>query len=382
MIVSAQRLTSINEYYFSKKLREIEALKEAGVSILNLGIGSPDLPASPEVIKALNKALDAVNITQYQSYQGVLPLREAMRHFYQKHYSVTLNPLDEMLPLMGSKEGIMHISMAFLNPGDHVLIPNPGYPTYSSVTNLVGAIPVYYNLSEDQDWLPNLEELEQQDLSNVKLMWLNYPHMPTGAKINLNQWKQLVDFGKRHHILLVNDNPYSFILNDTPTSILAVEGAKEVALELNSLSKTFNISGMRVGVVLGHETYINAILRVKSQMDSGMFLGIQYSAIAALKLGDDWFTALNQEYQNRRNLVWEIADLLNCTYQKNTAGLFVWAKLPNQLNGVDFADELLYTYGIFITPGSVFGTEGKNYIRLSLCASEKVLKEVIDRLKN
>lgn len=382
MIQTAQRLANVNEYYFSKKLREIQEMKDAGVAVLNLGIGSPDLPASPEVFIALNQALTENNCTQYQSYQGILPLRNAMQQFYQKHFKVTLNSGSEILPLMGSKEGIMHISLAFLNLGDEVLIPNPGYPTYTAVTNLVGAVPVYYNLSETNNWLPNFEELEQQDLSKVKLMWLNYPHMPTGATIKIEQWQQLIEFGKKHQILLINDNPYSFILNDNPSSILEVEGAKEIALELNSLSKTFNISGMRVGMVLGDELYIKAILQVKSQMDSGMFLGIQHSAIAALNLSDDWYKTQNTEYEKRRNLVWEIATLLNCTFQKNAVGLFVWAKLPNNLNGIDFTDDLLNNYGIFITPGSVFGSAGEQYIRISLCASEEVLKEVINRLKN
>lgn len=380
MIPTAQRLLSVNEYYFSKKLREVQELRESGVSVLNLGIGSPDIPASSAVMKGLTNALDAAQITQYQSYQGIRELREAIQHFYVNKFQVNLNPSTEILPLMGSKEGIMHISMAFLNPDDQVLIPNPGYPTYTSVTKLIGAKPIFYKLNERNHWLPDLEELEQLDLSKVKLMWLNYPHMPTGAKITVEQWQQILDFGKKHHILLVNDNPYSFILNDNPNSILEVNGAKDIAIELNSLSKTFNISGMRVGMVLGNETYIKAILQVKSQMDSGMFLGIQHSAIAALNLGNEWYTSLNAEYEKRRSLVWNIADKLNCTYQKESAGLFVWAKLPNNQKGNEFTDELLYTKGIFITPGSVFGSAGEQYIRISLCASEEVLNQVINRL--
>ncbi|MBS3994138.1 MAG: aminotransferase class I/II-fold pyridoxal phosphate-dependent enzyme [Bacteroidetes bacterium] len=382
MIQTARRLVNVQEYYFSKKLREIQVLKEAGASILNLGIGSPDLKAASAVFDSLKNALQEDQITQYQSYQGISSLREAIQQFYKKHFNVSLNPTTEILPLMGSKEGIMHISMAFLNQGDEVLIPNPGYPTYTSVTNLIGAKPLLYELSERNDWLPDIKTLEQLDLSKVKLMWLNYPHMPTGARITTEQWKPLIDFGKKHGILLVNDNPYSFILNDAPNSILAIEEAKEIALELNSLSKTFNIAGMRVGMVLGAERYIHAILQVKSQMDSGMFLGIQHGAIAALQLDDAWFHALNDTYGKRRKLVWQIADCLQCTYQKETAGLFVWAKLPHNFDDLEFTDNLLNKFGVFIAPGSIFGSAGRAYIRLSLCASEEVLTEVLNRLNH
>ena len=333
------------------------------------------------VIKALTNVLLLPQATQYQSYQGTVELRNAISNFYLHHFKVELNSVNEILPLMGSKEGIMHISMAFLNLGDEVLIPNPGYPTYASVTTLVGATPVFYDLSEANGWFPDLLKLSKKDLSNVKLMWVNYPHMPTGATVTRKQWQQLVNFAKKHQILVVNDNPYSFILNKNINSILQVKGANEVALELNSLSKTFNISGMRVGMVMGAAYNIEAILQVKSQMDSGMFLGIQHAAMAALQLKKSWFVSLNKIYKERRLLVWKLLDLLNCTYDKNTAGLFVWAKLPDEKNGVQFTDELLCQKDIFITPGMVFGSAGTNYIRVSLCASECDLNEVINRLK-
>ena len=381
MIAKATRLQNVSEYYFSHKLREIQALKTAGKSIINLGIGSPDLDAHPAVLNALISSLTVPQLTQYQSYQGVPLLREAIGRFYQENYQVCLDPAAEILPLMGSKEGIMHISMAFLNLGDEVLIPNPGYPTYTSVTNLIGAIPVNYELSEANGWFPDLHDLENQDLSKVKLMWVNYPHMPTGAKVTSEQWQQLIDFAKKHQILLVNDNPYSFILNEEPSSILQVEGAKEIALELNSLSKTFNISGMRVGMVVGASNYLASILQVKSQMDSGMFLGIQHAAIAALQLDKTWLKNLNAVYTNRRLLVWQLLDVLNCSYDRGTVGLFVWAKLPDGKSGVPFTDELLHQSGVFITPGMVFGSAGNDYIRVSLCAPEKELEEVINRIK-
>ncbi|MDP3352332.1 MAG: aminotransferase class I/II-fold pyridoxal phosphate-dependent enzyme [Flavobacteriaceae bacterium] len=381
MITKADRLQHVQEYYFSHKMREIQQLKAAGKSIINLGIGSPDLAADSLVIEALINAQQLPSANQYQSYQGIPELRIAMSQFYQQHFKVDINPQTEILPLMGSKEGIMHISMAFLNTGDEVLIPNPGYPTYMSVTKLVEAVPILYELSEANGWFPDLDSLELQDLSKVKLMWVNYPHMPTGATVTLNQWQQLIRFAKKHQILIVNDNPYSFILNDLPNSILQVEGADEVALELNSLSKTFNISGMRVGMVMGAAYKIEAILQVKSQMDSGMFLGIQHAAVAALQLEKSWFINLNKVYKERRLLVWKLLDMLNCTYDKNTAGLFVWAKLPEGKDGEQFTEELLHQLGIFITPGMVFGSVGNNFIRVSLCASVNDLNEVINRLK-
>lgn len=382
MIKKAERLQHVKEYYFSRKLREVRALVAKGKPVINMAIGSPDLKPSAPVVKALEFALEVPVAHKYQSYQGVPELREAIQNFYQKHYNVDLNPENEILPLMGSKEGIMHISMAFLNPGDEVLIPNPGYPTYASVTNLLQAVPKMYNLTADGNWLPDLKTLEEQDLSKVKIMWLNYPHMPTGAKATLENFKELVDFAKRNNILLVNDNPYSFILNDEPLSILQVEGAKEVALELNSLSKTFNMAGWRVGMVLGQPELIKAVLEVKSNMDSGMFFGIQQGAIRALKSKQAWFDHQNAIYSKRRKLVWKIFEELNCKLDKEIGGMFVWAKLPEGKNAEEVSDFLLYEKDVFITPGSIFGSNGNGYLRASLCISEAELEEVLKRLKN
>ena len=380
MIEKAERLRSVTEYYFSKKLREVAALRKEGKSIINMAIGSPDLPPPAKVIEALNSTAEIANAHQYQSYQGIPELREAIADFYQKHYRVSLDPNQEILPLMGSKEGIMHISMAFLNKGDGVLIPNPGYPSYASVGNLMEAKVITYDLSEANNWRPNYEELEKQDLSNVKIMWLNYPHMPTGATATKDDFKEAVAFAKKHNILIVNDNPYSFVLNDNPLSILEVEGAREVAIELNSLSKTFNMAGWRVGMVVGKASIIKTILQVKSNMDSGMFLGIQKGAIAALQSSDRWFEELNETYVKRREIVWQIFDALQCSYNKESAGLFVLAKLPKGENSIEFIDRLLHEKEVFIAPGTIFGSNGEGYIRASLCVSEKLLKEVLNRL--
>ncbi len=380
MIVTADRLKTVEEYYFSKKLREVRGLIAAGKPIINMGIGSPDLAPSEAVINAITDSLTDQGAHQYQSYQGLPELREGFADFYNTKFGVAADPLTEILPLMGSKEGIMHISMAFLNVGDEVLIPNPGYPTYTSVTKLVGAIPRQYDLNAENGWFPDLEALGQQDLSKVRIMWVCYPHMPTGATANREQLKSLVQFAKDNDILLVNDNPYSFVLNKEPFSILAIDGAKEVALELNSLSKTFNMAGWRVGMVIGNEAHINAVLKVKSNMDSGMFYGIQKGAIAALKSGEDWFKSLEGVYQSRRKLIFELADALGCTYDKNAVGMFVWAKLPeNSLASEDFIDKVLYDKDIFIAPGTIFGSNGEGYIRFSLCVKEEKIKVALDR---
>jgi len=380
MIQKADRLSEVKEYYFSKKLREVAALKNEGRPIINIAIGSPDLAPPLNVIEAINNAMQIPNVHQYQSYQGIPELREGISKFYKDYYQVDLNPNNEILPLMGSKEGIMHISMAFLNKGDQVLIPNPGYPTYASVTKLVQAEPILYNLKETTNWLPNLEEIENQDLSKVKMMWINYPHMPTGAEATKEHFKKLIDFAKKYNILIVNDNPYSFILNDSPTSLLAVEGAKEVAVELNSLSKSFNMAGWRVGMVVGNSKILKTILQVKSNMDSGMFLGIQKGAVEALNLTKDWFEKQNKIYKKRQALVWKIFDALDCSYNKNIGGLFVWAKLPKGKFAEQFTDTLLYEKDVFITPGTVFGSNGEGYIRASLCVSEEIFKEVLERV--
>ncbi|QTE21873.1 pyridoxal phosphate-dependent aminotransferase [Polaribacter cellanae] len=379
MIQPAKRLDTVKEYYFSKKLREVRSLMAAGKPIINMGIGSPDLQPPTKVLAAIQGSLGDASAHKYQSYQGLPELRSAISNFYKNKFSVETNPANEVLPLMGSKEGIMHISMAFLNEGDKVLIPNPGYPTYTSVTKLVGAEPLLYNLRATDNWQPNFTELEQQDLSNVKIMWVNYPHMPTGTNATLETFEKLVSFGKKHHILIINDNPYSFILNDKPISILQVEGAKDIALELNSLSKTFNMAGWRVGMVLGNANFINEILKVKSNMDSGMFYGIQKGAIEALRLSNSWFLEQNKTYEARRNLIWQLADKLSCVYSKNTTGLFVWAKIPEGKKSEEITDAILYEKDIFITPGTIFGSQGEGYIRFSLCVTSKVIKEAISR---
>ncbi len=379
-MIVADRLQTVEEYYFSKKLREVRELAAHGKPIINMGIGSPDLAPSDEVLEALKNSVTDVGAHQYQSYQGLPEFRQGVSDFYNSKFDVNLDPALEILPLMGSKEGIMHISMAFLNPGDEVLIPNPGYPTYTSVTNLVGAIPKYYDLTANNNWFPDLGVMAKQDLSRVKVMWVGYPHMPTGARADRKVLQGLVNFARENDILLVNDNPYSFVLNDDPISIMAMEGAKEVALELNSLSKTFNMAGWRVGMVMGSADHINAILKVKSNMDSGMFYGIQKGAIAAFRSNADWFVQLNKVYTKRRNLMFQLADKLNCTYDRNSAGMFVWAKLPDgSPSSEEFVNSVLYDKHIFIAPGTIFGSNGEGYIRFSLCVTEDKISEAIGR---
>ena len=380
MMKAAKRLDTVQEYYFSKKLREVRALLAAGKPIINMGIGSPDLQPPPAVIEAIQQAVLQEGAHKYQSYQGLPAFRQAVADFYQKNYQVVVNPENEILPLMGSKEGILHISMAFLNKGDQVLIPNPGYPTYTSVTNLVEAVPVFYDLTSEHNWEPNFKQLEQQDLSNVKLMWVNYPHMPTGAKATEDLFKKLIAFGKKHQLLIINDNPYSFVLNNNPLSILSIDGAKETAIELNSLSKSFNMAGWRVGMLLGATPILEEVLKVKTQMDSGMFYGIQQGAIAALKVSSGWFESMNEIYQKRRKLIWQIAEALDCTFDKNTSGMFVWAKIPAGKKAENIVDDLLYKHHIFIAPGTIFGSKGEGYIRFSLCVPEEKIKEALDRL--
>jgi aspartate/methionine/tyrosine aminotransferase len=383
MIKTADRLTTIEEYYFSRKLREVRGLMAEGRPIINMGIGSPDLAPSNGVLETMKDSLNDNGAHQYQSYQGLPELRQAIANFYQDKFGVTADPIHEILPLMGSKEGIMHISMAFLNPGDEVLIPNPGYPTYQAVTKLVGGVPLSYDLTEEKNWFPDLEKLAKEDLSRVKIMWVSYPHMPTGATASLEKLKQLVTFAKEHAILLVNDNPYSFVLGTNPTSILEIAGAKEVVLELNSLSKTFNMAGWRVGMVLGKQEHIEAILKVKSNMDSGMFYGIQQGAIAALQSGKAWFEELDAVYTSRRKLMFQMASLLQCTYDPEAVGMFVWAKLPaGSVSSEEFIDQLLYKKDIFIAPGTIFGSNGEGYIRFSLCVPAEKIKEAISRFKD
>jgi len=376
MISKANRLNSVQEYYFSVKLREVRSLAQQGKPIINLGIGSPDLSPPSEVIEVLKNA----DVHSYQSYQGIPELRNSISAFYDLHYNVALDPDHEVLPLMGSKEGILHISMAFLNPGDQVLIPDPGYPTYASVTNLVEAVPVTYALDEKHNWWPDLDQLEKMDLEKVKLMWVNYPHMPTGSNAEKGLFEELIAFGLKHEILIVNDNPYSFILNENPQSILSLPEAKEIAIELNSLSKTFNMAGWRVGMVVGNSDYLKAILQVKSNMDSGMFYGIQLGASKALTLPLSWFEDMNHVYEERRQIVWRICDRLNLKYDKSSSGMFVWARLPEGRTAEEFCDKILYEHDVFVTPGTVFGEQGEGYIRFSLCLPKDQIEEVERRL--
>jgi len=379
MIISkAKRLNDVKEYYFSRKLKEIREMESRGRNIINLGIGSPDLAPDKRIIdKLIEEGLKKENHA-YQPYSGILDLRNAFSVFYKKHFEVQLNE-HEILPLMGSKEGIMHISMAFLNAGDAVLVPNPGYPTYSAVSNLLGARVISYDLLENNNWYPDFEDLEKQDLSHIKLMWVNYPNMPTGAKATKELFQKLVDFGMKHHILIVNDNPYSFILNDEQLSILEAENAKDIALELNSLSKSHNMAGWRIGVLAGSSDYINAVLQAKSNMDSGMFKPIQLAAIDALNASADWYETVNNVYAKRRLIVFDLLDVLAFDYHKTQVGMFVWAKISDKYKlAEEFTDELLEQVGIFITPGSIFGSNGDRYIRISLCSEVEKLNRSKD----
>lgn len=378
----AKRLQHTEEYYFSKKLREIDALNQKGAKVINLGIGSPDLPPHPSVIETLNEYAALPNTHAYQSYKGAPALRNAIASWYKKYYGVNLHPDNEILPLIGSKEGIMHICMTYLQEGDEVLIPNPGYPTYSSAVRLSGAKGIYYTLTAENNWLPDIEALNKQDLSKVKMMWINYPHMPTGARASEASFKELVSFAKQHNILICHDNPYSFILTDKPTSFMSTEGAKEVAIELNSFSKSSNMAGWRVGMLVGHQDRINEILRFKSNMDSGMFLPLQMAAAKALSLEMNWYQHLNAIYASRRSKVYELLELLSCVYDKTQVGMFIWAKIPAQYrSGYELSDAILQQAAVFITPGGIFGDAGDSYVRASLCTSVEVLEEAIDRIK-
>lgn len=383
IIKPADRTSSVQEYYFSQKLAQIDKMRREGLDVINLGIGSPDQPPSENTINALATEAKKSTSHGYQSYTGILPLRKAFSEWYKKYFNVDLNPDNEILLLMGSKEGIMHISMAFVNPGDEVLIPDPGYPTYTSVTNLVGGKVVKYNLTKEKGWFPDLDELEKTDLSRVKLMWVNYPHMPTGTPASLSMFEKLVAFTQKHKILLCNDNPYSFILNNDYKSLLQINGAKENVLELNSLSKSHNMAGWRIGVVAGGSDYIKEVLKVKSNTDSGMFLGMQMAAIEALNNPASWYDVVNSVYVKRRKIVEEIMDLLKCQYDKKQTGLFVWGRIPEEIiNCEDYIENILNKVNVFITPGSIFGENGKRYIRISLCASENRLTEAKERLVN
>lgn len=379
----ALRLQGINEYYFSQKLREIDGLNRAGKDIINLGIGSPDMPPHPEVIKILQEESAKPGNHAYQGYKGSATLRQAIATWYSRYYAVELNPETQILPLIGSKEGIMHICMTYLNIGDQALIPNPGYPTYSAAVRLAGGEPLSYDLTAAQNWLPDFEALEHTDLQKVKLMFVNYPHMPTGALPDSAVFGKLVSFAQKHSILLVHDNPYSFILNDQPRSIMSTAGAMDVAIELNSLSKSHNMAGWRVGMLVGASDRINEILKFKSNMDSGMFLPLQLAAARALELDELWHSSVNDAYKKRQTKVFQLLEMLDCKFEATQAGMFVWASVPEKYaDGYGLSDELLASAGVFITPGGIFGSNGNIYVRVSLCASEEKVEQAIVRIKN
>lgn len=381
MIKVANRIADIKEYYFSKKLDEIREMIVEGHKVLNLAIGSPDLPPDKEVTDQLIKSAQDTSKHAYQAYRSIPALREAMAKFYKEHYNVLLDPTSEILPLLGSKEGIMYISMAFLNEGDTVLVPNPGYPAYNTAAQMMGANVVYYNLTDTNDWLPNFDEIDRQVLADAKIMWVNYPNMPTGRRAEKAVFEKLSRFGIDHNILIINDNPYSFILNENPTSLLSIDKSKENCLELNSLSKAFNMAGWRVGMVSGRKEYIDAILRVKSNVDSGMFRAVQDAAVKALELPMSWFDVINKEYLERRKLVEEILDVLGCSYDPKQLGMFMWAKIPVGRGSEEFVDEILQEKHIFMTPGTVFGSNGEGFMRISLCSTTEMFSEALNRLK-
>ena len=381
MIKVAERLNHIEEYYFSKKLREVKKLEMDGKPIINMGIGSPDILPPKKISESLEKSLNHKNAHRYQSYKGTDLLRESIKNFYKSNYNVELNSDNNILPLLGSKEGIMHISLAFLNPGDEVLIPDPGYPTYTSVTNIVGAKPIYFDLIEENSWLPDIDKLNQLNLTKVKLMWINYPNMPTGSDLDKVKFKELILFAKQNEILLINDNPYSFILNKNPKSILSIENSIDYCMELNSLSKSFNMSGWRVGMLIGSKQNIDSVLKIKSNMDSGMFYGVQMGAVKALKLDDSWFNKINDIYLKRKKIVLEICDILNLSYDSKSVGMFVWAKINSKKSSKELTDYLLYEKNIFVAPGFIFGKNGEGYIRFSLCLDKQLIIKAKSRLK-
>lgn len=377
----ADRLSGVGEYYFSKKLREIDQMRAAGKDIISLGVGGPDQPPHPKVIARLAAESAKPNTHAYQPYKGTAVLRNAFARWYGRFYGVTLDPESEILPLIGSKEGIMHVCMTYLNPGDKVLIPNPGYPTYRSAATIAGGVCVDYLLREENGWMPDFDEIERQGLDGVKIMIVNFPHMPTGAAPREGLFRDLVAFARRNGILLLHDNPYSFIRNEHPESLLATEGAKDVALELNSLSKSHSMAGWRIGMLAGAKERIDEVIRFKSNMDSGMFYPIQAAAAEALDLDEEWYRDLNRIYREREVIGFELLDLMGCSYAKPQSGLFVWGRLPEGAGDCfEFSDKLLYGCGVFVTPGGIFGSEGKNYIRISLCSPVEVLLRAKERI--
>ena len=381
-ITPANRVGSVQEYYFSRKLKEVAEMNAAGKNVINLGVGSPDLPPSQQTIETLCEHARQPNEHGYQPYIGIPELRKGFADWYKKWYDVDLDPKTEIQPLIGSKEGILHISLAFLNPGDGVLVPNPGYPTYSSVSKLVEANLIPYELKEELGWQPDFEELEKMDLSNVKLMWTNYPNMPTGANATPEIYERLVDFARRKNIVIVNDNPYSFILNDKPISILSVPGAKDCCIEFNSMSKSHNMPGWRIGMLASNAEFVQWILKVKSNIDSGMFRAMQLAAATALEAEADWYEGNNENYRNRRHLAGEIMKTLGCTYDEKQVGMFLWGKIPASCKDVEeLTEKVLHDARVFITPGFIFGSNGARYIRISLCCKDNKLAEALERIK-
>lgn len=381
-IIPAQRVSEVQEYYFSKKLKEVAQLNAQGADIISLGIGGPDRPPLKDVIDTLCAEAQVESNHSYQPYVGIPQLRQAFARWYNRWYGVELDANTEIQPLIGSKEGILHLSLAFLNPGDGVLVPNPGYPTYSSVSRLAQAEIFNYDLTEENGWYPDFEALEKFPLERIKLMWINYPHMPTGTPATLDLYQKIIDFGRRHNIVIVNDNPYSFILNDKPMSILQIEGAKDIAIEMNSMSKSHNMAGWRVGMLASNPTFINWILKVKSNIDSGQFKPVMLAAVKALEADKDWYTTLNNLYRSRRNVAEEIMTELGCTFNPSQRGLFLWGRIPDSIASSEtLADKVLYDARVFITPGFIFGSNGDRYIRISLCATEENMHRALNRIR-
>ena len=381
-IQPADRLASVSEYYFSRKLKEVAAMNAAGKGVISLGIGSPDMPPSEETVETLCTEAHNPSGHGYQPYVGIPELREAFARFYKRWYNVELDAKTEIQPLIGSKEGILHVTLAFVNPGEQVLVPNPGYPTYTSLSRLLGAEVVNYDLKEENGWMPDFEALERMDLSRVKLMWTNYPNMPTGANATPELYERLVDFARRKGIVIVNDNPYSFILNDNPMSILSVEGAKECCIEFNSMSKSHNMPGWRIGMIAANPTFISWILKVKSNIDSGMYRALQLAAVKALDAEADWYEGNNANYASRRHIAEEIMETLGCTYDKSQVGMFLWGRIPEHLADVEeLTERVLHEARVFIVPGFIFGSNGSRYIRISLCAKNEQLEEALKRIQ-
>ena len=381
-IQPADRLGSVSEYYFSRKLKEVAAMNAAGKGVISLGIGSPDMPPSEETVETLCAEAHNPNGHGYQPYVGIPELREAFARFYKRWYGVELDSKTEIQPLIGSKEGILHVTLAFVNPGEQVLVPNPGYPTYTSLSRLLGAEVVNYDLKEEDGWMPDFDALERMDLSRVKLMWTNYPNMPTGANATMELYERLVDFARRKGIVIVNDNPYSFILNDHPMSILAVEGAKECCIEFNSMSKSHNMPGWRIGMIAANPTFISWILKVKSNIDSGMYRALQLAAVKALDADASWYEGNNANYSARRATAEAIMDALGCTYDKSQVGMFLWGRIPDHYADVEeLTERVLHEARVFIVPGFIFGSNGSRYVRISLCAKNEQLTEALNRIK-